>query len=107
MSNLSAIHTHAPYERVCIACGHVRAAVEYSGRRRTCDRCLHARLAGIAPSGSSDHKPHYPIYDGAELRPFTGRPGAMDAFALPSLRFGKRVYRRDVDLISTTSKEQP
>ena len=23
-------------------------------------------------------------YDGAELRAFTGRPGAMDAFALPS-----------------------
>ena len=25
------------------------------------------------------------VYDGAELRPFDGRPGAMDAFALPSL----------------------
>ena len=24
-------------------------------------------------------------YDGAELRPFDGRPGAMDAYALPSL----------------------
>lgn len=23
-------------------------------------------------------------YDGAELRPFEGRPGAMDAYALPS-----------------------
>ena len=23
-------------------------------------------------------------YDGAELRPFTGRPGSMDAFKLPS-----------------------
>lgn len=23
-------------------------------------------------------------YDGAELKPFTGRPGAMDAFKLPS-----------------------
>lgn len=24
------------------------------------------------------------VYNGLELRPFTGRPGAMDAFALPS-----------------------
>ena len=28
-----------------------------------------------------------------ELRPFDGRPGAMDAFALPSRRFDRRVYR--------------
>lgn len=33
------------------------------------------------------------IYDGAELRPFAGRPGAMDAFALPSLINGRRVAR--------------
>lgn len=25
-----------------------------------------------------------PPYDGAELRPYEGRPGAMDAFRLPS-----------------------
>lgn len=30
-------------------------------------------------------------YDGAELRAFTGRPGAMDAFSCPSLRNGKRI----------------
>ena len=24
-------------------------------------------------------------YDGAELRPYTGRPGSMDAYKLPSL----------------------
>lgn len=24
------------------------------------------------------------LYDGKELRPYQGRPGAMDAFALPS-----------------------
>lgn len=28
-------------------------------------------------------------YTGAELRPFTGRPGAMDAYTLPSRGFGK------------------
>ena len=26
-----------------------------------------------------------PVYDGAELRPFTLRPGALDAFTHPSL----------------------
>ena len=30
-------------------------------------------------------------YDGAELRPYTGRPGAMDAFNLPSSVNGKHV----------------
>jgi len=29
-------------------------------------------------------------YDGAELKPFTGRPGSMDAYGLPSLRNGVR-----------------
>jgi hypothetical protein len=29
-------------------------------------------------------------YDGAELKPFTGRPGSMDAYGLPSLNSGVR-----------------
>jgi hypothetical protein len=33
-------------------------------------------------------------YKAPELRPFDGRPGAMDAFALPS-RMGKALYCRD------------
>lgn len=32
-------------------------------------------------------------YTGAELLPYQGRPGAMDAYALPSLALGKRLYR--------------
>ena len=32
-------------------------------------------------------------YDGAELRPFAGRPGAMDAFARPSRMFNQLHYR--------------
>ena len=32
-------------------------------------------------------------YDGAELRPFAGRPAAMDAFALPSRMFNRLHYR--------------
>lgn len=33
-------------------------------------------------------------YTGAELQPYAGRPGAMDAYALPSLSNGQRVPRR-------------
>ena len=32
-------------------------------------------------------------YAGAELRPFVGRPGSMDAFALPSRMSNRLVYR--------------
>lgn len=32
-------------------------------------------------------------YAGAELQPFSGRPGAMYAYALPSRTFDKREYR--------------
>lgn len=35
-----------------------------------------------------------PNYDGAELRPFDGRAGAMDAFSLPS-RMGRVLVWRD------------
>jgi len=36
-------------------------------------------------------------YDGKELLPYTGRPGAMDAFKLPSLMHYGHVYRKDVE----------
>jgi hypothetical protein len=29
------------------------------------------------------------VYEGKELRPFNGRPGSMDAYALPSLHMGQ------------------
>lgn len=32
-------------------------------------------------------------YSGAELQPFSGRPGAMDAYALPSRTSDRRIYR--------------
>lgn len=42
-----------------------------------------------------DHTPAYVPpsnhYNGAELRPFTGRPGSMDAYALPSVVDGVKV----------------
>lgn len=36
----------------------------------------------------------YGTYDGRELKPCEGRPNAMDAFALPSLINGQRVWRK-------------
>ena len=38
-----------------------------------------------------NHKEH--PYTGAELLPYQGRPGAMDAYYLPSLSANKRMYR--------------
>ena len=35
------------------------------------------------------------LYTGNELRLFTGRPGAMDAFKLPSLIGDQRIFRKD------------
>lgn len=34
------------------------------------------------------------FYDGAELRPFEGRPGAMRAYSLPSMMQGRLVERK-------------
>lgn len=39
-------------------------------------------------------------YDGAELKPFQGRPGAMQAFTLPSLQNGESVPRKPPCIIS-------
>lgn len=41
--------------------------------------------SGWVPGGSTGG-----VYSGAELKPYQGRPGAMDAFRLPS-RIGSRL----------------
>lgn len=47
------------------------------------------RLAsGVATNGESTDWRHRKVYDGKELRPFEGRPGAMDAYNLPSRGIG-------------------
>lgn len=63
-------------------------------------------LKGRAPLGDAPQQ--RPVsrhanghYDGRELQPFTGRPGAMDAFSLPSLQAGERVPRRAPRLIAS------
>lgn len=45
-------------------------------------------------------------YDGAELRPFSARQGAMDAFALPSLANGQRIQRKAPCIMSITQLER-
>jgi hypothetical protein len=38
-------------------------------------------------------------YNGAELRPYNGRPGAMDAYSLPSLQADRRVHYRTGEVV--------
>ena len=54
------------------------------------------------PDKSASSSPPRQLYDGAELAPHTGRPGAMDAFALPS-RMANTLRYRDV----TTKEASP
>lgn len=42
------------------------------------------------------HAVHNTTYGGAELRPFDGRPGAMDAYKLPSVVNGKEIEPRRI-----------
>lgn len=57
-------------------------------RRRRLEERLAVASQRIGPATTKS------TYDGAELRPYVGRPGAMDAFALPS-RMGKRLHYPD------------
>ena len=51
------------------------------------------RMRGEAHTGVS-YQRDWGRYDGAELLPYAGRPGAMDAFKLPSLVQGQSVPAR-------------
>lgn len=41
-------------------------------------------------------------YDGRDLRPYTGRPGSLHAFTLPSIQNGQRVDRRPPMIMGCT-----
>jgi len=58
---------------------------------RTVARQRHAQSQAAARSTSrmAGH------YNGAELRPYDGRPSSLDFLALPSLMGKTRVYRKD------------
>ena len=53
------------------------------------------RMRGEAATNAAHHR-DWGRYDGAELRPYTGRPGAMDAFNLPSSVNGKHVQPKRI-----------
>lgn len=50
-----------------------------------------ARIPMAKPNG---YQSLSSTYDGQELKPFDGRPGAMDAYRLPSLVNGRREVRK-------------
>ena len=75
---------HSPHE---LAMAELHRTAD-AGRRRSLQ---HARER---VTNASQHLRDGATYDGAELRPFEGRPGALDAFAWPS-RYGNRLVYRD------------
>lgn len=84
--------------RLCIVCQKAVPRTDFIGLNRTCEPCVATRLRG-APTRVAGPKTvatgnSVGNYVPTDLRPFDGRPGAMTAASLPSLRFGKRVYPR-------------
>ncbi len=75
---------HSPHE---LAMAELHRTAD-AGRRRSLQ---HARER--VTNASQHLRDGGATYDGAELRPFDGRPGAMDAYGLPSLIAGQRVWR--------------
>lgn len=64
---------------------------EHWARLRAQERELKTTRPAPVVNSTVNHKTN--PYTAPELRPFAGRPGAMDAFALPSRRGGARYYR--------------
>lgn len=52
----------------------------------------------------AEHARKADTYNGAELRPFSSRPGAMDAYALPSVINGVRTPRALPICVPTTNR---
>ena len=105
-------YARAPWPEILEATGCSKATVYHFACEMGLKRPAHrtkdqqftlgaARVAKehVAPSKSlkpvlnSTVDPKKCPYAGAELLPFDARPGAMDAFALPSRWFNQRVYR--------------
>lgn len=102
---MTAQHIHRAPERICTCCGKSLAAGEFyaapRGVRNICRKCMTAatleryhasklRYAEPKPEGAALARTptHVGTYDGAELRPYTGRPGALDAYRIPSRGIG-------------------
>ena len=70
----------------CAECGQPKPITSFGdGRLLVCAECRTMR--GRITSHTDG------VYDGAELRPYAGRPGAMRAFDLPSRIEVRRFYR--------------
>lgn len=79
------------------AADHLRRT-RHKGRSLSEQRAARAGHQALAartlPAGERATGPGYPLYTGAELRPYEGRPGAMDAFDKPSMINGQLRPRR-------------
>lgn len=70
----------------CKTCGRVKPVTEFANRgHQSCAACVAFTHGGkavvpIEPVPIIQHE----LYDGADLRPFEGRLGALDAYKLPS-----------------------
>lgn len=75
--------------RVCIVCQQAHPIAMFAGRgSKTCKRCRDARDAKVQARAA----PKSPPYTAPELR-MPVRPGALDAFALPSRHANQRRFR--------------
>ncbi len=95
------LHTALQIERIKDAGGCQGAVyiVTHAGRvalgLATRAEAAHTQAqAGHPHTATSRSSPPQTLYTGADLRAYTGRPGAMDAYHLPSLHNGQRQPRR-------------
>ena len=76
-------------------------AANSTGQAHADDRAAQISLVRQRKAAKFDYEAMYAkaykrsTYSGAELQPYTGRPGSLDFLALPSLIGDQRVYRRD------------
>lgn len=79
-------------QRLCAGCGLWKPAVDYNGPGATVQRRIR-KAVGRNPQRAAQGLSGKGSWIGFESLPFH-RPGAMDAFALPS-RMGNRLHYRD------------
>lgn len=72
-----------------------RNALNAANRQRS-----KAQPTTLAASRTQVNASSRQLYNGAELRPYSGRPGAMDAYKMPSLHSGKRVHYRTGEVMA-------
>ena len=102
MKTPSHLHRAPRGQRRCTKCQQHKPLLDFTRYGRVCNNC-HAEpgalvITPIRPGASGPGRlcntSTSDDYTGAELRPFDGRPGAMDAFDKPS-RIGNALTWRD------------